>query len=81
MASYETPGLIFFNIHTELTVAWGLKSCSNGRGPLIKMATMPIYATKTLKNLLQNQESFIDEFWYIGLRTRSTTFIQMGIVG
>ena len=42
--------------------------CSNGSAQLNKMATMPIYdlKKKTLKNLLQNQESFEAEFWQQG---------------
>ena len=54
----ETPGPIFFKLHVEPSVKGGLKIYTNDRGPLIKMAVMPIYG-KTLKNLLlQNQESF-----------------------
>ena len=44
--------------------------CSNGQGPLIKMAAMPIYG-KTLKSLLlQNQESFGAESWYTTSRAQ-----------
>ena len=40
------------------------------------------YMVETLKNLLlQNQECFGAESWYIALRTRSTKFVQMMIIG
>ena len=42
-----------------------LPICSNGSAPLNKMATMP---GKTLKNLLQNQESFEADSLYQGLK-------------
>ena len=32
---------------------------------------------KTLKNLLQNQESFGAESWYIALMIQATKFVQM----
>ena len=52
----------------EPCVRGGLKIYTNGHGPLIKMAAMPIYG-KTVKNLLlQNQESFGAESWYIASR-------------
>ena len=41
--SSETPGPIFFKLHVEPSVKGGLKICSNGHRPLIKMATMHIY--------------------------------------
>ena len=45
--------------------------CLTGFAPLNKMATMPIFGKKTLKNLLlQNQESFKAESWYIALGTQ-----------
>ena len=48
----------------------GVEICTNGYGPLIKMAAMPIYG-KTLKSLLlQNQESFKAESWYIASWTQ-----------
>ena len=53
----ETPGPIFFQLHVEPSVTVGLKICTNGHSPLIKMAVMPIYS-KTLKNLPQNQENY-----------------------
>ena len=56
--------------------------CSNGSTPLNKLDAMTIYGTKkkTLKNLLlQNQENFETESWYIALGT--TKFVQMMILG
>ena len=47
----------------EASVKRGLKICTNGHDLSIKMATMLIYG-KTLKNLLQNQQSFENESWY-----------------
>ena len=58
---------IFFKFHLEPSVDGGVKICTNGHGLSNKMAVMPI---KTFKNLLQNQESFKVEFWYIVWRTR-----------
>ena len=56
----ETLGPIFFKLHVEHSVKGGLKICSNGHGhghgPL-RWPPCP-YMVKTLKNLLQNQESF-----------------------
>ena len=44
--------------------------CSNDSAPFNKMAAMPIYS-KTLKYLLlQNQESFEAESWYIASGTQ-----------
>ena len=60
---------IFFKLHFEPSVKGGFKICANGQGPLIKMAAMPIYG-KTLKNLLQNKQSFWAESWNIASRTR-----------
>ena len=67
--SSETSGPIFFKLHVEPSVKGGLKICSNGHGPLIKMAAMPIYGKKYL--LLQNKESFGAESWYIASWTRA----------
>ena len=65
--SSETPGPIFFKLHVEPSVKYGLKICTNGHSPLIKMAAMPIYS----KNLLlQNQESFQAESWYVASLTQ-----------
>ena len=41
--SSEIPGPIFFKLNVEPSVKGGLKVCTNGHGPLVKMATMPIY--------------------------------------
>ena len=41
--SSETPGPNFIKLHVEPCVKGGLKICTNGHGPLIKMAGMPIY--------------------------------------
>ena len=43
----ETPGPIFFKFRMEPFVNGGLKIYTNGRGPLIKMATMTIYGKNT----------------------------------
>ena len=43
----ETPGLVFFNLYVERSVDGGLKNCTYGHGPLIKMAAMPIYGKNT----------------------------------
>ena len=49
----------------EPSVKRGMKICTNGHEPLNKMAAVFIHG-KTLKNLLlQNQESFKAESWYI----------------
>ena len=54
--SSETPGAIFFNFHVKPSFNGGLKICLNGHGSL-RWPPCP-YVVKTLKNLLQNQESF-----------------------
>ena len=41
--------VIFFKFLLEPSVNGALKICTNGLGPLIKMATMPIYGKKHLK--------------------------------
>ena len=61
---------IFTRFHMGPSVKRVLPSCSNGSAPSNKMAAMPIYG-KTLKNLLlQNQESFGAESWYIASRAQ-----------
>ena len=40
---------MFLKLHVEPSVKGGLKICSSGQGPLIKMAAMPIYGKKKLK--------------------------------
>ena len=46
--SSETFGPVFLKFLLEPSVNGGLKICTNGLGPLIKLAVMPIYY-KTLK--------------------------------
>ena len=41
------------------------------------MATMPIYVKPPKSLLLQNQESFEAESWYIASGMQSTEFVQM----
>ena len=54
-----------------LSVKRVLTICSNGSAPLNKIAAMSIYG----KNLLlQNQESFEAESWYIASGTRLLSF-------
>ena len=43
----ETTGPIFFKLHVERSVKGGLKICTNGHGPFIKMASIPIYGKNT----------------------------------
>ena len=43
----EAPGPIFFKLHMEPSVKGMLKIYTNGHGPLIKMAAMPIYGKNT----------------------------------
>ena len=46
----------------------GTEICSNGPGHMAKMADMPIYMVKSLKNLLlQNQMGDHLETWYAAL--------------
>ena len=49
---------------------------SNSFVPLNKMAAMNKYG-KTITNLLQNQESFENESWYIIIEDSSTKFVPM----
>ena len=49
----------------EHSVNGGLKICSNGHGPLIKIAAKPIYGKKHLKCILDNQETSKTEDTYI----------------
>ena len=60
--SSKTPRPFFLEILPEPFINGELKSYTKGRGPLIKMAAMAIYRVKTLKNLLQNQESLKAEY-------------------
>ena len=45
--SSVTPEPIFFKLHVEPSVKEELKIYTNGHGPLIKMAAMPIYGKNT----------------------------------
>ena len=60
----ETPGPIFFKCLLEPFVNGGLKIYTNGFGPLIKIT---LHGTNLL---LQNEESFKAESWYIALGTQ-----------
>ena len=54
---------------------------SNG-STMNKMATMPIYVKKRLKTILQNQDSFEAESWYIASGTQGLpSFVQTMIPG
>ena len=67
----ESSRAIFTRFHTGPSVERILTICSNGSAPLNKMAAMPIYGKKNLKNLLlQNQESFGADSWYIASWTQ-----------
>ena len=55
----------------ELLWDGGTKVCSNVPGHMTKMAAMPIYIVKTLKNLLLwNQKANDLETWYATLGAR-----------
>ena len=61
----------FTRFHMGPSVERVLPSCLNGSGALNKMASLSIYG-KNLKNLLlQNQESFWAETWYIALLSQA----------
>ena len=62
--SSETTGPIEAKFHIEPPWDGGMKVCSNGPGHMTKMATMPIYIVKALKNLLQNHKTDDLETWY-----------------
>ena len=58
----------FYRFHIGPSIERIFIICSNGSVPLNKMAAMPIYGKKkkpTKNHLLQNQESFEAESWYI----------------
>ena len=44
----EILGPNFFKLHVEPCVKRGLQICTNGHGPLIKMAAMPVYSSHRL---------------------------------
>ena len=59
------PWPVFFKLHVVPSVKRWLKVCTNGHSP-----SPSRYMVKTLKNLLlQNQESFGAESWYIASDT------------
>ena len=72
----ETPGPIFFQLHVEPSVTVGLKICTNGHSPLIKMAVMPTYG-KTLKIFPRTKKIMGWILVYSIEDSRSTKFIQM----
>ena len=49
LTASENPGPISFKLHVEPSVKGGLKICSNGHSPLIKMAAMPILSLLLLQ--------------------------------
>ena len=81
MYTIETTGPIFTRFYVVRSVEGISTICTYSSAQLNKMATMPIYG-KTLKNLLQNQESSEAESWYISIgNARSTKFVEMKILG
>ena len=61
-------GAICTRFHIGPSVERLFTICLNSSTPLNKMAVIPIYGKRTLKNLLLlNQESFKAESWYIAL--------------
>ena len=64
----ETTWPIEAKFHMEPPWDGGTKVCSNGPGHMTKMAAMPPYMVKTLKNLLlRNQKADDLETWYTAL--------------
>ena len=55
----------------NITWEGGTKVYINGPGHLTKMAAMPIYMVKILKNLLQNQKSYDLETWHVASGTQA----------
>ena len=47
----EIPESTFLKFIVEPSVKGGLKICTNGNGPLITMAAMPVYSKMQLCNL------------------------------
>ena len=68
----ETPGPIYFKPYVEPTVEAGLKF---GQMVMVHLTRWPPCpnTVETLKNLLQNQESFGTESWYKAFRTLGLT--------
>ena len=80
--SSETPWPIFFRLYMEISVNGETKTCSNGYGSLIKMATMPIYGKNTHKFSSPEPRKLLGWILVHGIRdSRSTKFVQMMIVG
>ena len=78
--SSETPGPIFFKLHVNPSVEGGLKICTNGHGPLIKMATMRIYG-KNLKSSPEPRKLWGRILVHSIMDSRSTKFVQMMTLG
>ena len=60
---------VFTRFHMGPFVEVIVTICSNGFAQLNNMVAMPIYG-KTLKNLLQNEEIFEAESWYVASETQ-----------
>ena len=70
--SSETTWPIKAKFYVEPPWEGGTKVCINGPGHMTKMAAMPIYMAKTLKNLLlQNQKSYDFETWHVASGTQA----------
>ena len=74
--SSETTGRIKAKFHMESPRDDETKVCSNGHGHMTKMAVMPIYMVKNLKNLLRNQKADDLKTWYAasGARVQPNLF-------
>ena len=73
---YQTPGPNFFKLHVAPSVKGGLKICTNGHGPLIKMSAMSIYV-ETLKIFFSRTASKLNLRIYSIWDSWSTKFVQM----
>ena len=70
--SSETAWLIKAKFYVEPPWEGGMKVYINGPGHMTKMAAMPIYGGKNLKNLLlQNQKSYDLETWHVASETQA----------
>ena len=68
--SSETAWPIKAKFYVEPPWEGGTKVCINSPGHMTKMAAMPIYRVKTLKNLLlMNRRADFHETWYVASRT------------
>ena len=75
---YEIARAIFTRFHMAPSIERVLPICLNDSVPLNKVAAMPIYG-KTLKTLLlQNQEIFEAESWYISSETQDLPSVFKG---